>query len=276
MSKIVHLTKEQIDWSLVNIREKHGADSLDLWNSLERHGQLQPRAVWQLANGKYRILYGHRRALVLTNHNKTFEALVVPEPSEAERIEKQFVENHQRLDLSPEELEKAVVSLLDYYEQDLGRVAERIGRSRSWVQKTRQNHLNRRAIAEYISEDTQRFSQLAEALPGISGAVLAEANQVGVTAEKRAEVLQGVLEQEGKFTKGAVQKMAEEEGKADWERKEELRRKLLLERAELLEEKVRIEVRLREIEGGVGDIWGLKLCLCNILGVCFENRWIFC
>lgn len=143
-NQIVYLYKDQIDWKFVNIRNSHGEESFELWQSLSIHGQLQPGAGWWLDNGKFRILYGHRRAVVLTTHGKKFMAMIVPQVNDVITIEKQLIENEQRLSLNPMEEEKAIRTLRDHYRDD-EKISKRIGRSKSWIKS--------KLIAKSIRDD---------------------------------------------------------------------------------------------------------------------------
>jgi ParB/RepB/Spo0J family partition protein len=118
-----------------NVRDDYG-DIEQLARSIERDGLLQPIKV-SPKGGNYRIVYGHRRAFayrMLADEDKplysTIPAIIETAPQNI--IAVQLIENIQRKDLTPEELEKSVRSLVDSGMSQAD-VARRLNKREQWV-----------------------------------------------------------------------------------------------------------------------------------------------
>ncbi len=130
MIDIQEISADKIDWHSTNIRsfiDETGA----LAESMEAHGQLEPGTGWW-EEDKFRLATGHRRANACRHLGIPFLARIVKPMSGAELIEYQLVENIQAEALRPEDLEEAIIRLMDAY-GDHRKVGERIGKSPSWV-----------------------------------------------------------------------------------------------------------------------------------------------
>lgn len=205
-SDLVYLDKDQIDWDFVNIRESHGEESFELWQSLDTHGQLQPGAGWWLENGKFRILYGHRRAVVLTTHERKFMALIVPKVNDVLTIEKQLIENEQRLSLNPKEEEVAIKILRDYYCDD-EIVSKRIGRSKSWIKLKISANNNRESISKIIDNQNKEDITLTNKdLENIPSTLINKTMDTSIDPAIRLKILDNASKQKGGISGKNIEK----------------------------------------------------------------------
>jgi ParB family chromosome partitioning protein len=116
-------------------------DVADLANDIKRQGLLQPIVVMQYSDAKvvetgkhWKLLAGFRRHMAhRVNKMEFIDARVVPNMSEADATILNLTENLKRADLNIMQEARAIKRLYDY---GVGEVdcAERIGKSRGWVQ----------------------------------------------------------------------------------------------------------------------------------------------
>lgn len=110
----------------------------ELADSIEKHGLIQPITVKPNGNG-YQIITGHRRAraykYLLSEKAEptygTIPAIIKQNIPDIDTL--QLIENIQREDLSPEDTEKTVKTLLKKANLTQNDLAERLGKSRVWV-----------------------------------------------------------------------------------------------------------------------------------------------
>lgn len=130
----------QIDIS-TNVRTHYDSASLEeLANSLIVHGQIHPIEVEPQVDlngnptGRYTVLSGHRRfkASHIAKMNKIKCFVVNKKKSDEERITHQIIENVQRDDLSPTDLEMSVKQLMEIFNNQ-SEVANRLKKSQGWV-----------------------------------------------------------------------------------------------------------------------------------------------
>lgn len=128
---------ELIDPSPYNPRRAMPGDPRleELTASIRAVGVLQPILVRPAAPGgeRYEIVAGERRWAAARAAGLEVIPATVRMLTNAEAVELQVVENLQREDLTPLEESAGVQSLLDLARWSLEDVAQRIGRSRSWV-----------------------------------------------------------------------------------------------------------------------------------------------
>ena len=136
--KIAELQKNQVrDIPLVlideieNVRSSYDQDGIEqLAASIEKNGLLQPVLLYE--NGtRYGIQAGHRRVLALRLlQRETIPSIIRPTAEYLAEI--QLIENVQREDLSPADLEVAVRALVDRHGSQ-EKVAQLLMKSKQWV-----------------------------------------------------------------------------------------------------------------------------------------------
>lgn len=151
MIDIQEIPPEQINFSSSNIRSILD-ETAALADSMNTHGQLEPGTGWW-ENGKFRIATGHRRADACRHLGTPFLARIIEPMSGAELIEYQLIENIQAEALLPDDLEQAVVTMLESYgnHKEVGR---RIGKSPQWVSTI----AGARAVRESLDDAGQQHS----------------------------------------------------------------------------------------------------------------------
>ncbi|MHB1707539.1 MAG: ParB/RepB/Spo0J family partition protein [Acidithiobacillus sp.] len=118
----------------------------DLAASILRHGVLQPITVEAIGDGKYRIIAGERRwraaRMALESGRpcarkgydlKRIPAVITKSESPTDRLEMQLVENLARADMRDEDVAAALQTLLDTLQVSKTDLAQRLGRSRQWI-----------------------------------------------------------------------------------------------------------------------------------------------
>lgn len=106
-----------------------------LSRSIEAHGVLQPIIVRSCKNG-YEIVAGERRWRASKLARLKHVPALVLNADEEKYVEISLIENLQREDLNPIEESMAYRSLMDQYEYTQERVAEVVGKSRSYIANT--------------------------------------------------------------------------------------------------------------------------------------------
>jgi ParB/RepB/Spo0J family partition protein len=127
------LPVDQVHPSATNPRKHFDETALaELAESIRVQGVLQPLLV-RAVNEGYEIVAGERRFRAALAAGLPAVPAVVRELSDAEVLEIQVVENLQRSDLHPLEEAEGYQRLVDAARLDVARIAERIGRSVSYV-----------------------------------------------------------------------------------------------------------------------------------------------
>jgi len=105
-----------------------------LVGSIKEHGILQPLLVTKKDDGNYELIAGERRlrsARLLGL--QTVPAVVRADVSEQQKLELALIENIQRADLNAVEEAQAYNSFVELFSLTQEQVAQRIGKSRSYV-----------------------------------------------------------------------------------------------------------------------------------------------
>ncbi len=110
------------------------SDLEDLIASIKEHGILQPLVVTKKGNDQYELIAGERRlrasrALGL----KSIPVIVRSDINEQKKLELALIENIQRQDLNAVEEAKSYEALADLFSLTKAEVADRVGKSRSYV-----------------------------------------------------------------------------------------------------------------------------------------------
>jgi ParB family chromosome partitioning protein len=112
------------------------SDLEDLLQSIKEHGILQPLLVTKLQNGDYELIAGERRLRCAKMLGlKTVPALVRT-ATEQQKLELALIENIQRSNLNAIEEALAYKSLCELFALTQEQVAQRVGKSRSYVTNT--------------------------------------------------------------------------------------------------------------------------------------------
>ena len=105
-----------------------------LADSIKEHGLIQPIVVRPLPNGlTYQIIAGERRWRACKLLKMEEVPVIIRETDELEAAELAIVENVQRADLNPVEEAMAYRTLMDKYGMTQERLAEVMGKSRSYI-----------------------------------------------------------------------------------------------------------------------------------------------
>lgn len=104
----------------------------DLSNSIREKGVLQPLLVREV-NGSFEIVAGERRWRASQLAKLHTLPVIVREYSDTEVLEVAIIENIQRADLSPVEEAQAYKQLIDRFGHTQEKVAESLGKSRSYI-----------------------------------------------------------------------------------------------------------------------------------------------
>lgn len=128
---------DRIERDSIQPRQEFDAESLErLARSLKERGQLQPiRVRWDEGRGVYVIVLGERRwrAAGLAGLEMLSCVVVDGNPTQAELLEDQLVENCLREDLKPTELANAYRSLMNRLGLTQTKLAERLNISQTAV-----------------------------------------------------------------------------------------------------------------------------------------------
>jgi ParB family transcriptional regulator, chromosome partitioning protein len=140
-----------------NVRKEYLGEQIDeLANSILEFGLLQPISV--IPSGtRYKIRFGHRRFLACKKIGKQTIRCFICAVEESNRSTVQLIENIQRENLSPIDLEKAVSKLLEE-KNSVEEVAKILCKSKSWVTKVRAASGARSSLPEDIYEESSKLS----------------------------------------------------------------------------------------------------------------------
>ena len=108
-------------------------DLLELAKSIKLYGLLQPILVKKFENDKYQIIAGERRWRASKIANLKFVPAIIKDTIDKQNVEISLIENIQREDLNPLEeanIYKILIEEKGYTKENL---AEKIGKSRSYI-----------------------------------------------------------------------------------------------------------------------------------------------
>lgn len=108
----------------------------ELADSISVHGLISPIIVKPMASGKYKIIAGERRFRASKLAGLSEISVLVKDIDDEKFMELALVENLQREDLSALEEANGYKSLIDTYKFTQEKVAEVIGKSRSYIANT--------------------------------------------------------------------------------------------------------------------------------------------
>jgi ParB family transcriptional regulator, chromosome partitioning protein len=129
----------------------------ELAASIREQGLLQPIVVESLDEGKrYRIIAGHRRFLACLEVGLSTVNCIVRTVDEQQRIALQIIENIHRENLQPVDEARAIRRLKDEFNLPHESLAERLGKSKTWVSQV----LRILDLPEAILSDVQTSEHL--------------------------------------------------------------------------------------------------------------------
>lgn len=154
--KIKNVSEEGIDFRKENVfnievdkikpnpyqpREEMREDTLkELADSIKEYGILQPilvsKAIKEMPRGQdteYQLIAGHRRLAAAKLLGLPHLPAIIRPSTSQEKIEIALAENLQREDLNPMERARTFKRLNDEFNLTYQRIAERVGKSREWV-----------------------------------------------------------------------------------------------------------------------------------------------
>ena len=136
MSRLAHLPITEIHEPLDPDRDDLDLDKLhELIESIRAYGLIQPITVQPAPDG-YEVIAGHRRLLACRHIGlSTIACQILDDPTAAQTRGVRAAENLMRSDLSPLEEGRLVGALMLMHDNDTGRVANAINRSRAWVEQ---------------------------------------------------------------------------------------------------------------------------------------------
>lgn len=139
----------------------------ELAQSIEEHGVLQPLIVRELSDGSYEIIAGERRWRAAQKAQLHQVPVIIREIDDKTALEFGLIENLQREDLNPIDEARALKQLIDSFDYSQEQVAEKVGKSRSYVS----NMLRLSELAPEVAgmvEDNQISAGHARALLGLA------------------------------------------------------------------------------------------------------------
>lgn len=195
---IVAASRIQADVNQVRKVDKDPASQRiqELAAAIKRDGLLQPPGVQELPDGHYQIIYGEGRFIAMTEVLGWIEIEVIRvDAKEEDVLWLQLQENIHRTDLSPLDLASAVKQAQEQG-YSLAKIAERMCKSESWVQKAM-------TISERLSEGAMNAFKNAPEKPAMD-TVYAVAQ---VPKEAQAELAEEVVNE--KLTRRETQARAD-------------------------------------------------------------------
>ena len=195
---IVAASRIQADVNQVRKSDKDPASQRiqELAAAIKRDGLLQPPGVQELPDGHYQIIYGEGRFIAMTEVLGWTEIEVIRvDAKEEDVLWLQLQENVHRTDLNPLDLASAVRQAQEQG-YSLAKIAERMCKSETWVQKAM-------TIAERLSDGAANAFKNAAEKPAMD-TVYAIAQ---VPEEAQAELAEEVVKE--KLTRRETQARAE-------------------------------------------------------------------
>ena len=131
---VVTLRLSEIEPNRNQPRTNFDEDALmELADSIEKHGLIQPIVVRPTSNGVYQIVAGERRWRACRMAGLQEVPVVIKELDDQKYFEIALIENLQREDLNAVEEAQGYKTLIDVYRLTQEQVAESVGKSRSAV-----------------------------------------------------------------------------------------------------------------------------------------------
>ena len=117
-----------------NIRNERDSEILELADSIDKQGLINPITVQKREDGKYVVVAGHRRFEAIKRLGwPHVECNIFEDLNEKEIILAQIAENCQRKNMSASELVDTFEDLKERFNMNQGAIAKRFGKSEAWV-----------------------------------------------------------------------------------------------------------------------------------------------
>lgn len=117
-----------------NIRNEHDDEIIELMQSIEKQGLLNPILVQKKDKGKYEVIAGHRRFEAVKRLRLPFiECNIVDDMSEREVYAAQIAENVQRKNMSAFELVDIFEDMKARFNVNGKQLAKMFGKTDTWV-----------------------------------------------------------------------------------------------------------------------------------------------
>lgn len=117
-----------------NIRNERDSEILELADSIDKQGLINPITVQKREDGKYIVVAGHRRFEAIKRLGwPHIECNIFEDLNEKEIILAQIAENCQRKNMSASELVDVFEDLKERFNMNQGAIAKRFGKSETWV-----------------------------------------------------------------------------------------------------------------------------------------------
>lgn len=117
-----------------NIRNERDSEILELADSIDKQGLINPITVQKREDGKYVVVAGHRRFEAIKRLGwPHIECNIFEDLNEKEIILAQIAENCQRKNMSASELVDVFEDLKERFNMNQGAIAKRFGKSETWV-----------------------------------------------------------------------------------------------------------------------------------------------
>lgn len=117
-----------------NIRNERDSEILELADSIDKQGLINPITVQKREDGKYVVVAGHRRFEAIKRLGwPHVECNIFEDLNEKEIILAQIAENCQRKNMSASELVDTFEELKERFNMNQGAIAKRFGKSETWV-----------------------------------------------------------------------------------------------------------------------------------------------
>lgn len=117
-----------------NIRNERDSEILELADSIDKQGLINPITVQKREDGNYVVVAGHRRFEAIKRLGwPHVECNIFEDLNEKEIILAQIAENCQRKNMSASELVDVFEDLKERFNMNQGAIARRFGKSETWV-----------------------------------------------------------------------------------------------------------------------------------------------
>lgn len=149
----VSINIDDIFVSHLQPRKEFDAEAIKaLAASIKEKGVLQPLIVRKSSDNRYELIAGERRLRASKEAGLTEVPVIIKELSDSEVLEIALIENLLRENLSPIEEANAYQSLIDNFSHTQEKIAEIVGRSRSYIANTLRLLTLPEEVKEYIGE----------------------------------------------------------------------------------------------------------------------------
>lgn len=134
MTKTIEVTKI---YSKSNVRNEKDDSILDLMNSIEKHGLIQPIAVRRTTTG-FEVIAGHRRLEAIKRLGEPFiECTILEDVNDRDRFIMQLEENIQRKQMSAYEIVQAINSFVEKFGCTDTQIAKMLHKPIQWISDNR-------------------------------------------------------------------------------------------------------------------------------------------